>query len=231
MKHKTGCLICGAELQYLEESELCNCYYCGETFSINEKCLNGHYVCDGCHSLGPNDLIEQFCCNTESENLTEIILSLMKSPQIKMHGAEHHFLVPAALLTVYYNMENNCDEKVKKIKLARKRAEKVPGGFCGNCGAAVGTGIFVSLINDSTPLSENEWKLCTLMTAQSLLEVAKNGGPRCCKRDVFLSINETVKFLKEHMDVNLQWDRKIKCNFFPLNKECKREVCVYYKVN
>jgi hypothetical protein len=32
-------------------------------------------------------------------------LNLMKNPQIKMHGPEHHFLVPAVLLAAYYNTQ------------------------------------------------------------------------------------------------------------------------------
>jgi len=52
--------------------------------------------------------------------------------------------------------------------MTKKRAEKVLGGFCGlygGCTAAVGTGIFVSLVTNATPLSEGEWKLTNLTTA------------------------------------------------------------------
>ena len=74
-----------------------------------------------------------------------------------MHGPEHHFLIPAVLLSAFYNVSGEPGEKEKKIKQARKRAENVLGGFCGfygDCGAAVGTGIFVSVITGATPLSQ-----------------------------------------------------------------------------
>ena len=40
-------------------------------------------------------------------------IEIMKSPMINMHGPEHHFLVPAVLITSYYNIK---DEKKNKIK-------------------------------------------------------------------------------------------------------------------
>jgi len=64
----------------------------------------------------------------------------MKNPKIKMHGPEHHFLVPAVLLSAYYNKKKDSRKKEDKIKEARKRAEKILGGFCGShgiCGAAM----------------------------------------------------------------------------------------------
>ncbi len=64
-----------------------------------------------------------------------------------MHGPEHHFLVPAVLLASYYDKPAFSEERASKIKEARRRAKAVLGGFCdshGNCGAAVGVGIYPS---------------------------------------------------------------------------------------
>ena len=89
-------------------------------------------------------------------------MTLMRNPNVKMHGPEHHFLVPAVLLVAYYNIKKDPKQKTTKIRMATKRSSQILGGFCGfygNCGAAVVTGIFVSLIIDATPLSINDWKL------------------------------------------------------------------------
>ena len=62
----------------------------------------------------------------------------------------------------------------------RNRGAQVPGGICGlwgTCGAAVSTGIFVSLITGASPLSGKEWGLCNEMTSRSLGAIAKTGGP------------------------------------------------------
>jgi hypothetical protein len=158
----------------------------------------------------------------------------MRSSNITMHGPEHHFLVPAVLLAAYYNLKKDPKEKVSKIREARRRSSNILGGFCGfhgNCGAAVGTGIFISLITDSNPLSIQEWKFSNLMTARSLLKIAKHGGPRCCKRNTFLAINEAVKFLKTHFDFTIDIDKKKRCEFTNLNKECLKQICPFYPIS
>lgn len=160
MQSKAGCLICGEDLIYVDSEEI-TCQYCGKSYFTNAKCVQGHFICDSCHSSSGNDLIEKHCISTSSENPYEIALVLMKHPAVKMHGPEHHFLVPAVLIAAYYNRTGDDKLKFEKIREARKRAEKIPGGACGfhgSCGAAVGTGIFISLIKDTTPLSVQEWK-------------------------------------------------------------------------
>ena len=121
MEYKTGCLICGKELIYLENAEKRGCYYCLEKYDINVACVDGHFVCDKCHSLPANDLIEQTCINSKLEDPLELSLILMKNPKIKMHGPEHHFLVPAVLLSAYYNKKK--DFRKKKIKSKKREIE------------------------------------------------------------------------------------------------------------
>lgn len=161
----------------------------------------------------------------------ELALTLMRNPRIKMHGPEHHFLVPAVLLAAYYNSKKEYGEKATKIRMAKKRASQILGGFCGfygNCGAAVGTGIFVSLVTGATPLSVAEWKLANLVTAKSLLTIAEHGGPRCCKRTTFLAILEAADFAKENLGVDFKINKELKCEFYPLNKECLRQNCPFH---
>jgi len=153
----------------------------------------------------------------------------MKNPKIRMHGPEHHFLVPAALLAAYCNIQND-QGKGKKIITARERAKNVPGGFCGfygNCGAGVGTGIFMSIITSATPLSEEEWRLCNLMTAKSLETIANSGGPRCCKRNSFAAIETATDFLEKNMAISMPGST-IRCEFHEMNRECKKNRCKYY---
>ncbi len=230
--YKTNCLVCGSELVYSAKSDKLECYYCEKIFESNVKCVNGHFVCDSCHSLPASDLIKQFCINSKSENPIEMALTLMRNPAIRMHGPEHHFLVPAVLLSAYYNLKKNGGEKAEKIKEAEKRAKNILGGFCGyygDCGAAVGTGIFISLITEATPLSEREWKLSNMMTAKSLLSIANRGGPRCCKRNTFLATIEAVNFLRENFSIeNININENVKCEFNSLNKECIKDRCPFY---
>ncbi len=232
MESKSGCLVCGSELKYLQEYVEKECFYCKNKVQSNVSCSKDHFICDRCHSLSALDLIEEYCLTTTSINPVEIANVLMHSDAIKMHGPEHHYLVPAVLLAAYCNLQNDATKK-EKLAIAKQRAEKVPGGFCGthgNCGAAVGTGIFISIITKATSLSGNEWQLSNMMTATSLMAIAKHGGPRCCKRDTFLAITETVDYLKNLFEIEMPFN-EIKCDFSEYNKQCLHEKCTFYKLN
>ncbi|MCX6284006.1 MAG: DUF5714 domain-containing protein [Bacteroidetes bacterium] len=229
METKTGCLICGEGLVYSSDDQTLECFYCKGTFQSNVTCINDHFVCDKCHSQSGIELIETYCLNSKSINPIEMATEIMHSEKIKMHGPEHHFLVPAVLISSYCNAVND-ESKPLKLETARKRAEKILGGFCGthgNCGAGVGTGIFISVITHSTPLAKEEWSLSNLMTGKSLISIASHGGPRCCKRDVYLSILESIQFLKEKFDVSLD-SSEVKCQFTDNNKECLKTSCLFY---
>ncbi len=225
---KSGCFICGNDLIYKDKEESQKCMYCQNTFNSNTICINGHYICDQCHASSANTIIEKSCITSRSTDPIKLAIDLMKHPAVKMHGPEHHFLVPAALLAGHYNKAENFSEKETKIKKARTRAEKVLGGFCGthgNCGAAVGTGIFMSLITNSTPLSKSGWKESNMMTAKALSTIAEHGGPRCCKRDSFLAIYSAL----EYFDKDVQGSKNLICEFSHLNKECIKRKCPFYK--
>jgi len=229
--NKRGCLVCGEELVYPKTGKL-ECFYCHHVYDSNASCRNGHFVCDKCQYLLANELIENFSMASRLEDPLELALILMRKPQIEMHGPEHHFLVPAVLLVSYYNIKKDYVEKELKIKEAKIRASNILAefcGFCGDCGAAVGTGIFISLITNSTPLSTYEWRLCNLMTSKSLFTIANHGGPRCCKRNTFLAIIETVNFLKENFGIAMKINENIKCEFKDLNKECLKQNCPFYQ--
>lgn len=228
---KADCLICAAPLAYHSQVQAFTCVLCGDDFQSEVSCEHGHFICDACHSASANELIEKVCIQSESTQPVELAVELMKSPTIKMHGPEHHYLVPAVLLTAFYNKRNQPEEKIKKLRVARKRAENVLGGFCGfygACGAGVGTGIFISLITDSTPVSKETWGLANKMTSESLACIAKLGGPRCCKRDTYLALKSASAFVQEHFSIRLPISEPIICGFSHLNRECLLADCPFY---
>jgi hypothetical protein len=240
--HGQGCLVCGQDLEYSSAPVLRFCHYCGSSQETTVACASGHYVCDRCHSAQANDLIEKVCIGEErspgsrpagegDREPVSLAMRLMSHPAIKMHGPEHHFLVPAVLLACYYDHLGRPDEKAAKIREARRRAEQVLGGFCGThgaCGAAVGTGVAISLITEATPLSGEEWRLSNRLTARTLAVIAEHGGPRCCKRDTMLALQEAVACLGEELGVQLPVATKVRCSFFHRNRECLRQGCPYF---
>jgi hypothetical protein len=230
MAHNNGCIICGEDLLYSHQNKEMNCSVCSKKYSSNVQCKSGHYVCDNCHQSDANDYIENYCKNTFEIDPIKIAIAIMTNPKINMHGPEHHFLVPAVLLSTYCNIRNEHEYIREKLILAKERSKNILGGFCGfygTCGAGVGTGIFMSIITNATPFSKDAWKLCNLMTAKGLEHIANNGGPRCCKRDTFAAIETACDFLETNFNVKLPTE-KITCTFSSMNKECKKNECKYF---
>ena len=228
--HASGCLICGAALRYLERAEPHRCALCDAQADADATCEAGHFVCDRCHALGAVELIEAVCKVAQGDDPLGNAMGLMGRPQVHLHGHEHHFLVPAALLCAACNASGRADEKARLLAEARRRAEAVKGGFCGfwgACGAAVGVGIFVSLLTGATPLSTSQWRLSNLATARALERIALSGGPRCCKRDSFIAIDSAVGFAAQSLGVRLA-QGKASCRFSEANRECLREGCAFF---
>lgn len=227
---KQGCVFCGHELSYLPSPIELECAVCHKLVYSLVHCPEGHYICDDCHAKGGMDFIEAFCTNSKSTEVIEMAEQIMQNKGIKMHGPEHHFIVPAVLLTAVYNLKGEKDKIPTAVKEARRRASFVPGGFCGShgsCGAGIGSGIFLSIFTGASPLSGREWQLSNMLTSECLLEIAKMGGPRCCKRDTFISLGKSIAFLSEHFDIHLPKKETIHCDFHQFNRQCLDSACVF----
>ncbi|MBN1199216.1 MAG: hypothetical protein JXA23_07680 [Bacteroidales bacterium] len=231
MTHATGCLICGDPIRYTELEKLLTCNFCGNSFHSNASCVHGHFICDDCHAIDAVDVIFHICLEHTGSDPVALADRILQHPSVKMHGPEHHFLVPAVLISCYYSLQGNPEQKRTKLESARKRSSHVLGGFCGShgtCGAAIGTGIFLSLILDSTPLKTQEWRLSNLMTARALTEIAHLGGPRCCKRDTWIAIRHAAQFLQSEWNVTMETSRP-SCGFSERNHECLEEGCLFFR--
>lgn len=230
-KHDVDCMVCGEELVYGDGDRELKCVYCKDTYNSNVSCSSGHYICDTCHSKDSIDLIYSYCLTTDEKNPLNMAIELMNTKSVNMHGPEHHFLVPAVLITSYYNNIDKPELKQEKLLLAKERARKVPGGICGtygSCGAAVGTGLFISIITEATPLTEGSWGLANEMTGYALIAMGKLGGPRCCKRNTFTALVEAPKFVEERLGVKLyDYEDSVVCGFKKINKQCIGKRCPF----
>ena len=172
--------------------------------------------------------IAALCLAEKSKNPVEILLNLAKSLDCPVHNPVHHILVGSALLTAYKNSGGNIDLE-KSLAEIKNRAEQVPGGACGfwgACGAGISSGMFISIVTGSNPLSGKVWGLSNMMTSKSLGAIGEVGGPRCCKRNSYLAITEAVKFAKDNLGVEMEID-KIKCTHFAQNNQCIGERCPF----
>ena len=140
--------------------------------------------------------------------------------------------VSAALLTAYHNAGGDIALSDALMEMLR-RGKSVPGGACGfwgACGAGISTGMFVSIISGSTPLTDEPFALSHKMTAAALGRIGEIGGPRCCKRDSFLSILTAIDFVKEHFGIALQ-KPEVVCRYAAQNNQCIGKRCPFSAAN
>ena len=228
---KEECLICKAPLEYLEHDVPMECEICGKKENSKTRCVNGHYVCNDCHTKGLDSVIG-VCLAETSGNPIAIIEKMMDMPFCHMHGPEHHVMVGCALLTAYKNAGGDVDLP-EALQEMMSRGKNVPGGSCGfwgACGAGISSGMFVSIISKSTPLTNEPFALSHKMTARSLERIGDIGGPRCCKRDSFLSILSAVDFVREKFGVEME-KPEVVCRYSSKNNQCIGKRCPFSTAN
>lgn len=228
---KEECLICKAPLEYLETGEVMECAICHKEEKSKTRCVKGHYVCNECHTVGMDAIIE-LCLKEASKNPVEIIEKMMEQPFCHMHGPEHHVMVGAALLTAYKNAGGDIDLHQALVEMMG-RGKSVPGGVCGfwgACGAGISAGMFVSIISKSTPLTVEPFGFSNLMTSKALEQIGTVGGPRRCKRDSYLSILAAIDFVREHFGIGME-KSEITCSYSAQNNQCIGKRCPFAKVN
>ena len=168
----------------------------------------------------------------KSRDPGRIFRSITGREYISMHGPEHHVMVGAALLTAYKNAGGNIDLHSALVEMLN-RGKSVPGGACGfwgACGAGISSGMFISIISKSTPLTNEPFALSHKMTAKSLGVIGEIGGPRCCKRDSFLAILSAIDFVKDHFGIEMEKPEVI-CRYSSRNNQCIGKRCPFSRAN
>jgi hypothetical protein len=226
----TGCIVCGQDLIYRTTADDMTCLLCGVRGRTPAACPAGHYVCDRCHAETARARIELHCMSSGERDPVALATALMELEGVPMHGPEHHFLVAAALLTAHCNVAQEYARIRAWLAEARRRAEAVPGGFCGfqgACGAGVGTGIYASIVSGATPLAAEAWGKANRTTARSLDIIGRVGGPRCCKRTTWLAILAAARGASEAFGVEILV-RSPRCEFHARNAQCLHERCPFF---
>lgn len=175
--------------------------------------------------------IKQICLEEESKNPIEIAIKIMKEPYVNIHGPEHHIIDGASFLTAMHNAGVEFD-LAAALDEQEVRGRKMPGATCGQwgmCGSASSLGAALAIIHNTRPLSNNEYYKDNLrLTSASLANIAEIGGPRCCKRNAFLSLSTAIEFVKEKYGIELEIS-DIQCTFTSRNKQCIHHRCPFYK--
>ncbi len=221
-----GCMVCGAELTYLQHDEQRPCAYCGRTFRANAYCTDGHFVCDGCHTTEGRLAMELILMAAQERDLVSLFAKVRAHPSIPMHGPEHHALVPGVILTALRNHGIVVTDEI--ISTALDRGGAVPGGYCGYlgaCGAVLGAGAAVAAFESSSPLTPAPRQHVMALVAVLGAAVARYEAARCCQRDSWIVLREVAKRSEELFGVRLTADAPLRCGQMNRNRECIRQEC------
>ncbi len=224
------CTVCNEKRVWRDDEVVAKCDICGQEFEADATCINHHFVCHSCRQKNARNKIIAYCLNSKKTDPYMLMLELMKLPDTAMHGPEHHLLLATALLTAYCNLKGREDLSIL-LEEANERSLQVPGGACGNwgiCGAAIGAGIFSSIIMESSPYAEQEWKSCGQLVSKCGNAISLQGGPRCCKRDSYTAFLEAIKHCNQEFETDFNVPDKITCQFFTNNEECKGINCQFF---
>lgn len=175
--------------------------------------------------------IVEECLHEKSKNPVDIFNRIAQKDYVRIHGPEHHVLDGAALLTAFYNAGGQIDLQTSLDELM-KRGLQMPGATCGMwgvCGAVSSMGAALSIIDGTGPVStDSSWGKHMEFTSKALCSLSQVGGPRCCKRDAFLSFRKAIEHINENYEVELE-DSNIECCFSVKNEQCIKGKCPFYK--
>ena len=174
--------------------------------------------------------IVEACLREKSCDPVDIFCRIAQSDAVRIHGPEHHVLDGAALLTAFYNADGSIDLPAALDEMV-KRGLQMPGATCGLwgvCGAVSSMGAALSIIDGTGPLTtDGSWGKHMEFTSDALRSLSQVGGPRCCKRDAFLSFQKAAAYLRENYGVPVVCE-SVRCIFSSRNEQCIKERCPFY---
>jgi SAM-dependent methyltransferase len=225
-KRPVDCMVCGAELRYLQTHNRMQCHYCGETAAANAVCANGHFVCDVCHSQDALAVIERICLRSPERDMTALLKRARRHRAIPVHGPEHHGLVPGVILAAYRSSGGQVTDDA--IRTGIERGAMIPGGSCafmGNCGAATGVAVAFSIILSADPLKAAPRRLMMKLTGRILENLSRFEAARCCQRDCWIALRVAAEISREMLPLPLVADEPLVCDQFSSNRECLGRDC------
>lgn len=170
------------------------------------------------------------CLLLKTNNPIKIFRTIANKDYVRIHGPEHHILDGACILTAFYN-DKGLDNLEKALEKLVAEGLRMPGATCGLwgvCGSVTSIGAALAIIDGTGPLSTDaSWGKHMEFTSKALREMSKIGGPRCCKRDAFISLTEAIKFINENYNTSLPLTL-FHCGYSRRNEQCIKERCSFF---
>ena len=177
-------------------------------------------------------LIKEFALKSKEKDPIRLIKDIMHNDFVNIHGPEHHFLDGLVFMLILHN--NGLDfDLISSVEELEKRTIKMPGAMCGYwgvCGSVASIGAVFSIIDKTGPLSNSiDYAEHMEFTSSVIKKMSEIGGPRCCKRNAFLSIREGVEYANLHYNLNIKISDDL-CEFSSLNLQCLKSACPFHKI-
>lgn len=203
-------------------------YYWNEELADEDKSFNKTL-----NTLDAYYVIKTKCKKYLGNNPIDLAVEIMNIPAIRMHGAEHHYLTPAVLLTVFYNLTNRVaskDEALEDLEhYILKNAPQSCSLEAGTCGAAIGSSLFFKKYLSNYFPADKLKELSDYVREKSIKEIDQIKLSRCCKRDTYISIIETSKVIRNELSLDIELSEP-KCTFSNRNKTCGMEACPFFNL-
>jgi len=228
-------MVCGSELEYLQESTRRVCTFCQKNEAGHIACPRGHFVCDTCHGVDAKKMIEKTVFSTLDADPLAIAEHMISHPSLPMLGCEHAFIAAGALMTALKNSPYGKGKITNNhIQEAFDRTTKqAVGGHCGLtgvCGITPAIGACFSIFLGARCGSDSEQRITMDAAIRISQVISQLTGPSCCKAYVRSSLVESVAILSERLGVVLPIKKStVVCKHSDKHPHgCREEKCPYF---
>lgn len=225
-RFRSGCMVCGAALRYLDQEVRQRCHFCGREGDARAVCGQGHYVCDACHAEDARQVVERVCLATAETDMLKLFSDISAHPAFPDNGPEFHALVPGVILATARNLGLPVSRET--LLAGIQRGMQVAGGSCafwGICGGATGVGVAFSLLLEANPMRAAARQVVQTAVQQVLAEISALQAARCCRRDCALALRKAAHLSKEMLPVALQADYAVACDPRRRHGACIGKAC------
>ncbi len=229
-----NCAVCGSRLDYLQQAEQMTCSVCRQSLPGNIRCVEGHFVCAGCHGQDVLPAIQNAILCTKEKDPVHISEQLLALPALPMLGCEHAFIAAGALMAALRNSPyaKITDTEIREV-FARTARQSVGGscGLTGVCGIAPAIGACFSVFLEARCGSDTEQRLVMDAVIKVSQEIARLTGPSCCKAYVRAAVAVAVEVCAERFGMALPVARSpLVCDHSSRHPHgCREEKCPYYQ--
>lgn len=233
MNKKEHCLICRADLEYLQHAATHACSYCGRTETAHTRCPRGHFLCDPCHGKDAMRMIEEIAVSSTSKDALNIAELMMAHPSLPMLGCEHAHIAAGALLAALRNSPYGTISSDAVREAFVRILKQARGGYCGLtgvCGIVPAVGAVFSIFLGPRCGSGREQRIVMEAASKTSMAITDLTGPSCCKAYVRAAVPVAVMLFQERFGIILPVGKPEICMHSAKHPHgCREEKCPFFR--